>query len=260
MTGQASGLLLDIINGLSISNPRFLAVLIPVMIAQMFGFGVYIYAILIQKREHTSCYPPYIHTFFLAMDAFGAVYWTDLAIHYDHFWFFIFYAVALAVWCFLEVWSLYGAIKFDRKEFWGKYYDGDPTVKQATMRCAAQTLFFLVTIILYSYFMGAGDDASMIKFYVWSIMIPAFFPGYLWAQRRTRKGTSMGLAIFILLSDVAAFAPFGLGMWTALSSYFNTPIFYITGVVTICFAIYQIRLVKSFPPKEKPADGKRAIW
>ena len=230
------------------------------MIAQLFGFAVYVYAILIQVRENKSCYPPYVHTFFLAMDFFGAFYWGNLAMRYDFFWFFVFYAVALAVWCVLEAWSLYGAVKYERQEFWGKYYDGEVTVRQAVTRCAAQTVFFFFLIMMYSYFMGAGDDASMIKFYVWSIIIPAFFPGYLWAQRRTRAGASMGLAIMILCSDICAFAPAGLGMWTALSDYFNAPEFYLCGTVTIAFAVYQIWLLHTFPKKEPYANGKRVVW
>lgn len=51
MTNSATGLLSDIINGLSLSNPNFLSVLIPVLIAQVFGFAVYVYAILIEVRE-----------------------------------------------------------------------------------------------------------------------------------------------------------------------------------------------------------------
>lgn len=194
------------------------------------------------------------------MDSFGVIYWFNLAQKYDYFWFFVFYAIALGVWCFLEIWSLYGAIKNERQEFWGRYYIDPVTVKQALSRVIAQTVFFFTLIMLYSYFMGGGEDASMIKFYVWSIIIPAFFPGYLWAERKTRYGASVGLAIMIVFSDLAAFAPFGLGMWTALSDYFNTPEFYLCGVVTIIFAIYQVALLLKMPPKSPRTDGKRNIW
>lgn len=260
MTHSASGVLLDLMNNLSFDNPNFLGVLIPVMVAQVFGFGAYFYAIAIGVREKMSCYPPFVHTFFLAMDGFGVYYWYNLAVNHEYFWFFIFYAVALAVWCFLEIWSLYGAIKNERQEFYGKYYDKPVTVKQSILRAGTETVVFLGLIMLYSYFMGGGEDASMIKFYIWSIIIPVFFSSYLWTERRTRNGASMGLAIMLLLSILAGFAPNGLGMWTAISPYFNTPVFYFMGVVTSVVAIYNILLLKKLPPKPKRADGKRNIW
>lgn len=256
----SSGVLNDMMTALSLDNPNLMDALLPFLIAQAFGFGIYVYAILIQVKEKKSCYPSYVHTFFLALDSFGAVYWFRLAKEHDWFWIFLFYSVALAVWVGLEIWSLAGAVKHERQEIWGKYSDSPVTIRTAVFKICGESLFFLSVIMMFSYFMGGGDDASVLKIYVWSNIVLAFFPGFLWAERKSREGASVGLAIMILLCEFATFAPNKLGMWTAISPYFNTPAFYFCGIMSIGFAAYQLILLLRMPPKPKMINGKKAIW
>ena len=42
---------------------------------------------------------------------------------------------------------------------------------------------------------------------------------------------------------------------------FDTPLFYLMGVVSVCYAIKNVYIVfKQLPPKPKYLDGKKTIW
>ena len=84
-------------------------------------------------------------------------------------------------------------------------------------------------------------------------------PGYLWIERKSRKGSSIGLAIVIFIGTVNIFLPAGYGMWTTASTYFNQPWFYITGVVISAYAFRNVIMPLKFPQKESK-DGKKVIW
>ena len=47
---------------------------------------------------------------------------------------------------------------------------------------------------------GGLNDAAMFKWYVWTNLIIEVGPASLWAGRRSRHGTSLGVAIIVLLS------------------------------------------------------------
>lgn len=260
MESNGTSLLQDIMTNMSFDNPNFMSVMIPVGIGFTFGFLIYIYAVAILIKEKKSCYPVMVHTFFMAFDGFGAVFWGILAFRYDFFWFFCLYAVSLLVWVFLEIWCLMRAVKYERKELFGKYFNGDATVKQCVSIISVQVIFFLGMVVLYNYCMGGLEEASMMKFYVWSICLPVIAVAGYWKTLETREGTSMGLAITLLLSIVAGFLPNGFGMYTALSPFFDVPQFYFAGVIVICVAIYNVFTVKNKSPKPLPANGSKPIW
>jgi hypothetical protein len=250
----------DLLRNYDFSNPDIVRLLIVSAVAFGFGYGVYIYCILLLARERKSPYPVWMHTFYLACDVTGTVFWFLLAKQHDWFWFFAACSVAMLIWVFCELWSLYMAVRYERQEIWGRYYDQPVTPRQAVNRIASQTLWFLCVINLTNYFLGGLNDAAMFKWYVWTNLIVAVGPGYLWATRRTRVGTSMGLAIMVLLSIIATYLPPGFGMWTTASSYFNTPWFYISGLVATGYAVYQVILVKNFAPKPSLIDGRITVW
>jgi len=201
-----------------------------------------------------------MHTFYLACEVTGTVFWFLLAKQHHWFWFFAACSVAMAVWVFCELWSLYMAVVHERQEIWGHLHDGPVTAKQAICRIGAQTAWFFCVVNLTNYFMGGLGDAAMFKWYVWTNLIVAVGPTYLWAARRSRYGTSMGLAIMVLLSIVATYLPRGWGMWTTASSYFDTLWFYLAGVAATGYAIYNLRMVNGFPAKPELVDGRKALW
>jgi hypothetical protein len=112
---------------------------------------------------------------------------------------------------------------------------------------------------LTNFFMGGLNDAAMFKWSVWTNLIVAVGPINLWAARKSRHGTSMGLAIMVLLFIIATYLPPGYGMWTTASSYFNTPWFYISGVIATGYAIYDLILVKNSPPNPHSSTEARPL-
>lgn len=87
----------------------------------------------------------------------------------------------------------------------------------------------------------------------------AVAPGYLWNERKIRKGSSIGLSIVIFIGMVNTFLPPRYGMWTTATKYFDQPWFYMTGVVVSAYALRNVFILFRFPQKEK-IDGKSVIW
>ena len=250
----------DLLHNYDFGNPHIVRLLIVSAVAFGFGYGVYLYCILLLVRERRSPYPVWMHTFYLACDATGTVFWFLLAKDHHWFWFFAASSAAMSIWVLCELWSLYMAARYERQEIWGRYYDQPVTPRQAVNRIVAQTLWFLCVVNLTNYFFGGLNDAAMFKWYVWTNLIVAVGPGYLWAARKTREGTSMGLAIMVLLSIIATYLPRGFGMWTTASSYFDTPWFYLSGLVATGYAVYNLNLVRGFAPKPALVDGRKTVW
>ncbi|EHB56094.1 hypothetical protein MycrhDRAFT_3288 [Mycolicibacterium rhodesiae JS60] len=250
----------DLLRNYDFSNPHIVQVLLVSAVAFGFGYGVYIYCILLLVRERKSPYPVWMHTFYLACDVTGTVFWFLLAKQHGWFWFFTASSAAMAIWVFCELWSLYMVVTYERQDTWGHLYQQPVTTRQAVNQIVAQTAWFFGVINLTNYFMGGLDDAAMFKWYVWTNLIVAVGPASLWAARKSRHGTSMGLAIMVLLSIIATYLPPGLGMWTTASSYFNNIWFYLSGLVATGYAIYNLWLVKSFPAKPAVLDGRKTVW
>jgi hypothetical protein len=250
----------DLLRNYDFSNPHIVRVLIVSAVAFGFGYGVYIYCILLLVRERRSPYPVWMHTFYLACDVTGTVFWFLLAKDHGWFWFFTASSIAMAIWVFCELWSLYMAVRYERQEIWGHLYDQPVTERQAVNRIVVQTAWFFGVINLTNYFMGGLNDAAMFKWYVWTNLIVAVGPASLWAARKSRHGTSMGLAIMVLLSIIATYLPPGFGMWTTASPYFNNVWFYLSGLVATGYGIHNLLLVKSFPPKPLLIDRRKTVW
>ena len=64
-----------------------------------------------------------------------------------------------------------------------------------------------------------------------------------------------GLTIVTFLTE-------GIGWWTTLyPNIFDTPVFYIMGVICVGYAIKNLYIVfKQLPPKKESYNGKKPIW
>jgi Na+/proline symporter len=108
--------------------------------------------------------------------------------------------------------------------------------------------------------MGPG---SILQWFLFANMLMACAPGVLWMKRgareNTRIGMSMGLAIVILVGTVNTFQPWS--MWVlAMPHAFNTPWYYITGVVFTAIAGFNLYNLAKLPPKPRLNGQKRPIW
>lgn len=241
----------DLMQNYSFSNPDVWKLLIASAVAFGFGYWVYIWAIIIVAREKKSPYPNWMHTFYLACDLTGTVFWFLLAKSHDWFWFFTMSSVAMFIWVLCEIWCLYMAVKWERQDIWGELYDKSVTVKQAVSRLIPEIIMFVCVVNLTNYFFGGLNDAAMFKWYVWTNLLVALGPTWYWAKKRSRQISPVGLSIMVLCSIIATYLPPGLGMWTTASSFFNTPWFYISGVVTTGFAIYNVLMLRKLPAVPK---------
>ncbi|MDR3597658.1 hypothetical protein [Clostridium sp.] len=220
------------------------------------GYIEYIYSFRLVIKEKCAPYPIWMHTFYFAHDFTGAVVFYMLAKNNNWFWFFTAASIALLIWNCFEIFNLYMAIKVERQEIWGKFYNSPVTVGQPLSRVIGQIALMFVIVNLFRVFM---NDEVMFKWFAFTNIVMAVGPGYLWNERKSRKGSSIGLAIVIFIGTVNTFLPAGYGMWTTTFAYFNQPWFYITGAVVSAYAFRNIIMLLKFPKKESK-DDKKAIW
>jgi hypothetical protein len=233
---------------------------IPLLIISFYtfliGYMEYIYSFRLIMREKLAPYPVWMHTFYFAHDFTGAVIFFLLARKHDWFWFFTLASIALIIWNCFEIFNIYKAVTVERQHIWGKFYDSPVTVNQALLHVIGQIALMFCIVNLFREFM---NDEVMFKWFAFTNILIAVAPGYLWNERKSRQGTSIGLAIVILVGTINTFLPPGLGMWTTALKYFDQPWFYITGMVSTAFAVRNLVMVIKFPPKEH-VGGKKPIW
>jgi hypothetical protein len=222
----------------------------------LIGYLEYIYSFRLVLREHSAPFPVWMHTLYLAHDATGAIVFLQLARQHHYFWFFTLASIALVIWNGFECFNLFMAVKVERQDIWGKLYDGPVSVGSAVYRIAAQIVLMVAVVNIVRVFM---NDTAMFKWFALTNVVMVVGPGMLWNERRSRKGSSIGLAIVILVGTVNTFLPPGLGMWTTASPYFDQPWFYIAGVVVSAIALRNVVMLLNFAPKIQTGPRK-PIW
>lgn len=249
----------DFTSAFSPDNPQFILLLIVAAFTFFCGYMEYIYSFQLVRRERSAPYPVWMHTFYFAHDFMGAIVFALASKATGGFWFFTVASVALLIWNLFEVYNLYKCIYVERQEIWGHLYDRPVTVKEAWIKVVTQIILFIGVVNLFRVFM---NDMYMFKWFIFTNIIIAIAPGFYWEKRKTQIGASYKLAFVILLGTINSFTP--INMWSLTSNYFsfaNNPWFYCIGIVSICFAIRNILILKRMPKKPKQmADGKKTVW
>ncbi len=222
----------------------------------LIGYLEYVYSTRLILAERKGPYPVWMHSFYLAHDATGAVVFARLALAHNFFWVFTGTSVALLIWNGLEIFNLVMAVKYERQEVWGHAYAHPVTRRQAWLRIAGQTVLMLCLVNLLRAFM---HDEVMFKWFALTNVLIAVGPGFLWERRTTRHGSSIGLAIVILIGTINTFLPPGLGMWTTALASFNQFWFYAMGIAASAYALRNLVVLCRLPPKPH-LGGRRAIW
>lgn len=234
-----------------------IGLLIASAITFAFGFIEYIYSFRLVLKEKSAPFPIWMHTFYLAHDTTAAIVFFVLAKNNDWFWFFSLASVALVVWTLFEIFNLYMAVKVERQEIWGKFYNTPVTERQALLRIIGQVMLMIVVVNLFRVYM---NDEVMLKWFSFTNIVMAIGPGFLWNERKSRHGSSVGLAIVILLGTINTFLPAGYGMFTtALPQTFDHIWFYLTGMIVSAFALRNLIMIAKFPAKKSLKD-KKVIW
>ncbi|WP_386695281.1 hypothetical protein [Lonepinella sp. MS14435] len=222
--------------------------MIPLMIFAMgFGFIQYIYAFFMARGGKPSPFPVYMHCFYLAHDFLFVTLFYQWFHEYDSL---VFQVVWLGMVAFniFEIHALYEAIKYERQETFGKYYDKPVTVKQATLWVAAMTVVSFVVLCTVRDFMG---DKLMFCIFISTNVVMAIGPALHFMAHRKRVKGQLGLAFFIVLGTIATFLPQGLGMYTTSDpDYFNRPWFFVLGAVCLAVAIWHWVSVWKLPKPE----------
>ena len=220
------------------------------------GFWEYIYSFRLVRREGSAPFPIWMHTFYLAHDSSFAVVLFLLASRHSWNWFLTGAAGALVVWALFEIYNLTMAVKVERREIWSPYYGDQVSVRQAVGSILVQLAAFYALVNIFRMYMGEGS------FFQWASvtnMVMAAGPGILWARRGSRKGSSVGLAIVILLGTINTFLPTGMFV-QALPGIFNQAWFYIAGVVFSGIAFKNLILLAKFPAKTRVKTEIKPIW
>lgn len=259
---QTGQVLNDLMSALSFSNPDLISVLIPCAIAFAGGYTVYIFCLLILAKEHTSCYPSWMHTFFCACDTLGGVFWMQLAMMHDNFWAFWAFGICMWIWVILEIISMYYSAKYERQEVLGALYKEPVTMKRAAFHYVIQTIMFAFIIANFIHMMGGYEDAAFFKLYFWTNLMVALGPCWHWMRRGVkagRVGAGIAIEIMIFITIIITWTPAGIGMWCTVSDFFWSPTFIAAGLMTTCFAIYNIYYQWKLPEKPVVVEGKKPL-
>lgn len=259
-TLQTSDMVTQYIWGFSPDNPQFVGILVAALIAFLIGYvEQFLSIIMIRKEKHGSFSMP-MNTFYLAHDFLTGVVFLYLGFYNHFFWIFMVLGIGMFIWNFTEIIDMYDYCYHNREEtFHGIFFD-ELTPKKCIVECIAQTIGFTVFILLMIVLM---DDPTFIKWFMITNIVIAVCTGYYWSKNKVVWGTSKILAIVILVGTINTFLPVGLGWWTTLyPNVFDTPLFYLVGVVSVCFALRNVYIVfKKLPAKPKihPETGKKTI-
>jgi hypothetical protein len=215
------------------------------------GYVTWMFYYVICVRDRKMAIPFWLYTFWFAHDSTGVLVFHRLAEQHNEFWFFRTTSIALMIWVTIEIIGITLAVRYARQDIWGKYHTAPVTTTQAVAWVLAEiALMYVVVNLLHDYM----SDATMLKWFTLTNAVLAIGPFYLWRTRRDRGGTSVALAIILVIVVANTFLPAGLGMFTTASPFFDRPWFYIAGVVLTAMAISNLLVVWRLPPKA-PAMG-----
>lgn len=226
-------------------------------VTYLLAYLQYFYCVGLIIRERKDPFPVWMHTLYFAHDTTWTVRLLFAASQNNWNWFLVTAAVTLLLWIGLESFSLYKGVVEDRQNLWGPYSQGK-TVTMGEAVGSTVTLiaacYTLVNILIE--FMGQD---SLFECFAFAIILMAAGPGELWRRRRSREGTSVGLAISILVAIIFASLPTGMFV-LALPEVFNTTWFYAAGVVFSVISLNNLRFVISLPPKKQSRNAPKPIW
>ncbi len=258
-TLQSSDMVQMMIWAFSFDNPDCVGVIIAACIAFLIGYLEQGLSILMIKKEKHGSFPAPLNTFYLAHDFLTGVIFLILGFMNNFFYIFMIGGIFMFIWNFTEIVDFYDYVKNNREETFRGMFFGELTTRKCLLELITETVAFGVFILLMIVLM---NDPTFIKWFMVTNILIAVCTGYYWSRNKVVWGTSKLLAIIILIGTVNTFLPVGLGFWTSAYPYvFDTPLFYLMGVVTTCYAIRNVYIVfKKLPAKPKLRDGVKTVW
>lgn len=170
---QYGQVLTDLMTKLDLHNLDILGVVLPCALAFLGGYLVYIFCMIILFKEHTSCYPYWMHTFYFACDLMGGIFWIKLATMTGNFWAFYAFGICMFIWVILEIICMYFSAKWERQEVFGSFFKGEVTMGKAAGTYIVQILMWMFVIANFIHMLGGFADAAFFKLYFWTnLMVP----------------------------------------------------------------------------------------
>lgn len=208
------------------------------------GFIQYFTSLYVTVRDKKAPFYFWQHAWYFGHDLTYVLLF-DLWFNQIDFWLFkVLWAGCLAF-VFIEIWSMYYAVKHERVELWGKYYkDGKVSLKSAWTR--AIITYVAGFVLFYVIRLGIGDVMVFALMMSTNVTV-ALAPSFLAEQRQSRKGSSILLAIVTIFGTIFTFSPPGIGMWATAAPVFNQPWFYVLGALSLLGAIRYLYILRKLP-------------
>ncbi|AGK55218.1 hypothetical protein B1NLA3E_17370 [Bacillus sp. 1NLA3E] len=232
------------------------------ILCMTFGYLMYVWPIRIMLREKVDVFPIWLHCWMITIDIIGSLTFWKLAFAYDFFWLFVVMGIGLPIWVCMEAICISFGVKHNRQEEFG-LLSKEPISEKTAWIYALGMVVVAFSVNAYALAMlGGADNAAIFIIYPFTNYVFAYWTWKFWERRgaeNTRAGNSMGVQLFIVIQIALMWIP-GLSWYLAVSPFFDTPWYYLCGIVTTALACYNMYRCSKHPKKELLPNGKKPIW
>ena len=218
------------------------------------GFVQYFEGLRITIRDKRSPLYFWQHAWYFGHDLTFLLLFPFWFFTVDH-WLFKILCIGCGAFVLIELLVLHLAVKYERQQIWGRYYDTEVSPAEAWKRgilsyAIGFTIFYTVRLAI--------NDTMCLALMMSTNATVAIAPAFLIQERRDHKGTSTLLAALILTGTAYTFMPPNIGLFTTLSPTFHQPWFYSLGALCLCSSAYYFTLSIKYSRKAQPSDTRPA--
>lgn len=247
-------------------TPDHIGNFVAMVLCFTFGFLLYVYAIICMIRERSvkaDPYPLFLHCWMITFDMLGTVQFTALFMQYHHWVFFLFMG-CLPIWVVLEIVCIYRAVKYNRQDAFGDIFkDEEVPASKAWFYTIAMIVLSMAVNLWVCTLLGGIENCSYFFIIPFSNYVFALWTWRYWDRQAVKFGNrsnnAMGLQLIIVIQITLMWCPY-LSWYTAVVPAFNTPYYYICGILCSAVAVYNFYKCAKLPKKPTLPDGKKPIW
>ncbi len=213
-------------------------------ITYFFGFAQYFSSIYMQLKNKSCPFYFWMHAWYFGHDMLWALCFYQWFYEIDY-WLFKIQWFAVVAFVFVELYSCYRAVRYERQEIWGKYYHGEEvTLKRglfhAIMGYAAGFIIFAGIRQLI------GDPMFLVLMMSTNATLALCLHLKIDETGISLPGTK-AVSWFTLLGTCFTFAPAGIGWFATSVAQLDQPAFYIVGALSVLASIRAIYLSYKLP-------------
>lgn len=213
------------------------------------GFMLYTNVSGIQKRDGVDCYPVNVHCCVIVWDVMCSIMCWVLMFTYDFFWLFTLFAILEPIWVVGEIAAIRAVVKNSRQEEFGRYCKGPVTEKQAWTYIAIMIGIWLCFWGSISFILGGFVNGSLLVTWPYTNFLFPWICWKQWERRAAKTGTQIGNSAKVQLTLVfqITLSWFPCTWFVLMMPFLNTPMFYLTGILTTAFCIRNYLKVRNLP-------------